>query len=234
LESFTATFTYTAEDPQADGATFSVQNSPAGVVALGAGGGGLGYSGISNSVALEINLYTLQGIALESNGIAYGSDGGAAYAPTGPVSVVSGDPVNFVLTYANGVMSVAMTDLSTAASYATNYYLGAISNYLGATDLGYVGFSGGTGALVSVQQISDFSFTPVFAPPALAVFIPSAGKLLLSWPESASAYHVEQSSDLKAWTTGPAGALISGRYQVTVSLSARGNLFYRLAWAGCQ
>ena len=56
---FTATFTYTASgNKDADGVAFVVQDASTGASALGGDGGGLGYSGISDSVAVALNLYT--------------------------------------------------------------------------------------------------------------------------------------------------------------------------------
>ena len=53
----------------ADGFTFTIQGSPQGLIALGGGGGGLGYTGIANSVAVKFDLYNNAGEG--SNSTAY-------------------------------------------------------------------------------------------------------------------------------------------------------------------
>jgi hypothetical protein len=231
---FTASFTYQATGT-ADGATFMIENSPAGTNALGAGGGGLGYATISNSVALEINLYNFVGIAVETNGITYGNGGGVVYSGTGPVNVSVGDPINFVLSYANGSLSVTLTDTSTSATYTTNYTYGPLTPFLGGTDLGYIGFSGGCGSLTSVQQISNFQFSSVIPPVTLNASSATPGTLVLTWPAGDPTFVLQQTPSLSApvWTTGPTPVVVGGLYQVTVPVSAD-QQFYRLVRIVCQ
>jgi hypothetical protein len=154
--SFTASFTYTGNG-SADGAAFILQNSPAGINALGGVGGSLGYAGITNSLALEINLYNGNG---ENIGIALGTNGiaGAKYGATGPVSVNSGNPIQVGLKWVNGVLTVSLTDTKTLATYATNYTIGSLTPILGGSDLAYIGFSGADGGITSIQTVSDFEF----------------------------------------------------------------------------
>ena len=101
--SFTASFVYIGNG-SADGSAFIVQNYATGSAALGGGGGGLGYFGISNSIALEMNLYTVPGIAAGTNGNTYGVGGGAIYQLTGPVDITTGDPILVQLNFANGIL----------------------------------------------------------------------------------------------------------------------------------
>jgi uncharacterized repeat protein (TIGR01451 family) len=57
---FSTTFTFQISNPStpsADGIAFVIQNSNAGLQALGDGGGGIGYQGITNSLAIEFDTY---------------------------------------------------------------------------------------------------------------------------------------------------------------------------------
>jgi uncharacterized repeat protein (TIGR01451 family) len=57
---FSTTFKFqitNASNPSADGIAFVIQNSEAGLQALGGGGGGIGYQGIGNSLAIEFDTY---------------------------------------------------------------------------------------------------------------------------------------------------------------------------------
>ena len=72
IVSFNAAFVY--QDVTgvngADGVTFCIQNDSNGSTALGAGGGALGYSGITPSFALAMNIY-----APNTRGIGFLQDG---------------------------------------------------------------------------------------------------------------------------------------------------------------
>ena len=84
-----------AGDP-ADGTTFALQNT--GINALGGGGGSMGYTGINNSAAYEINIY-----GGHVRGAAVGANGAINYASVAPVrfegDLTTGDVVNVTLTY---------------------------------------------------------------------------------------------------------------------------------------
>ncbi|MDB6068653.1 MAG: hypothetical protein JWR26_4861 [Pedosphaera sp.] len=235
--SFTASFTYTdLSFGGADGAAFIVQNSSSGFSALGAGGGGLGYGGVSNSSALEINLYGFPGIAPGTNGNTYGTGNGIVYQTTGPVSVTSGHPINFVLNYANGILAVTLTDATTLATYSTNYSIASLTQTLGGTDLAYVGFSGGTGGVASRQHISNFEFNSVIPPVTLAVAPGAPGTLVLSWPSADPSYVLQQATSIDGpvtWLAGPAPVVVGGVNQATVTVAPNGNMFYRLARVVC-
>ncbi len=232
--SFNASFVYTVHTfsiPAADGTTFIIQDCGAATNSVGAGGGGLGFNDITNSLALEMDLYSFVGIAAETNGITFAT-GGPLYGPTGNISLESGDPIQFNLNWASGILTVNMEDLSTSDTYSTNYNLGPVVPILGA-NLGYVGFGGGDGGSVSVQNISDFVFQPVQSGPpgvSLTVSPPSAGSIVLSWPTSATGFGVQQAASLNgSWTSNSAPVVVVGSSNtVTISISGSGTEFYRL------
>ena len=56
---FTNDFAFQLVNPDADGITFTIQNSS--LTALGGSGGSLGYAGIGNSVAVKFDLYNNNG-----------------------------------------------------------------------------------------------------------------------------------------------------------------------------
>jgi hypothetical protein len=88
IAAFNASFIYTdVNGAGADGVTFCLQNDSRGASALGAGGGGLGYAGITPSAALALNIYSpnTPGFSFRTNGTIP-----ASYAPTTPVNLHRG------------------------------------------------------------------------------------------------------------------------------------------------
>ena len=138
-----------------DGLTFTIQNAPAGARAVGNSGGGLGYEGITSSVAVELNLFSLYkvGTFLGVNGTTGASQGG--YLPTGSVSLIAGDPIGVDLFYDGTALRETLTDLTTRASFQTSYAIN-IAAIVGGTTA-YVGFTGGTGLATANQTISNFT-----------------------------------------------------------------------------
>jgi hypothetical protein len=234
-DGFNASFTYTASGNQAaDGTCFIIQNSTAGTNALGAGGGGLGYFGISNSVALQINLYQIVGIAFGTNGNTYGNGGGTIYGPTGGVLVNSGDPINFKLKWVNGVLTVNMKDTVSLQTFTTNYPVGPLSAITGSS-LGYIGFSGGDGGATSIQTVSGFQFQSV-SPMALSVSPVVGNSFTISWPAYDSSFVVQTNTSLSlpnSWGNGPAPITANGVNTITVNVSGGARqVFYRLQRVG--
>jgi fibronectin-binding autotransporter adhesin len=160
---FSVNFTYhlgtaTTGSYIADGMMFVLQN--AGTGALGTGGGGLGYGGITPSIGVGFNIYsfaTPQGIVFGQNGAISPS------ATTGSVNVASLDPIQVNLNYDGSNNLVAtLTDLSTSLSYSATDAVGSLAGYFGGSNTAYVGFTGGSGAGASLQTISDFNYATAF------------------------------------------------------------------------
>jgi len=229
--SFAASFTYQDQGGGgADGVTFIIQNTSASTNALGGFGGSDGYVGISNSVEFVVDLFnsTGPGIALATNGA-----NAVGYGPTGNVSIGSGDPINFIMNYADGIFNVEMTDATTLATYTTNYTVGSLTSIVG-SDLAYVGFTGGDGGITSVQTITNFVFMSVVPPVSLTVSPPNNGNVVISWPAGNPNYELQTTTNLlNTWTIGPSPTETNGTNYVTITPIGRGDKFYRLVLV-CQ
>ncbi len=160
LSGFTASFNYTATpgtaNPPADGIAFVVQNSSA--TALGGGGGGIGYQGITPSAALEFEIYNNTAgyfgrTGFDTNGN-IGENNNLAM-----VNLNSGNPINVTLTYTSGgAITETLLDTVTHATESFNYTqdLGSV---LGNGGNALFGFTGATGGASANQVISNFSLT---------------------------------------------------------------------------
>lgn len=222
--SWTASFIYNSHGGAADGAAFVLQTTNA--TAVGGGGGDLGYHGIpGNSLAFEINLYGGNG---ETPGIGVATNGGTrVYQSAAPVDTTTTNDINVTLHWGNGVLTATLTDMSTLATYTTNYTLGPISGVLGGT-LAYVGFTGADGGATSTQTVRNFQFHSVLPPVSLGVASISGNSIVLTWPNADTNYVLLQSSSLtSAFVTGPAPTVVNGTNRVTVNATSPQE-FYRL------
>lgn len=161
---FNASFVFTVSgDKIADGFTFTLQNDPRGMSALGSGGGYLGYGGVgavTNSVAVEFNFN-------QSNSTGLGTNGGIG-TPTNilnGISLASGQPVGVNLSYDGLALTETLTQ--SGSTFSEVYDTGSLQSVLGGSSA-YVGFTGSDGGGNSTQTVSDFSFqnSPAAVPEA--------------------------------------------------------------------
>ncbi len=169
ISAFTSQFIYTPSgDRSGDGVAFVLQNDPTGASALGAGGGFLGYTGITPSAAVELNIYSPNGI-----GTNYKTNGGVfGYNSTSPVNIAGGDPIQVTLNYDGATLTETLLDTTTLATFTTTYTTN-IAGVVGASTA-FVGFTGGTGAALATQTISGFTFRSTPASP-----VPEPGSVAL-------------------------------------------------------
>jgi hypothetical protein len=181
-DGFSASFVYKATGAAgpnglADGITFTVQNNAP--TALGAGGGGLGYAGMANSAALELNIYLGAGQPIGTNVRVNGVTG--AYISSNPVNLASGDPINVDVVYDADALTFmeTLTDLTSAATYTHTFNVPALSGFIGG-DQAYVGFTGGTGGVGSFQTVENFVFNqqPVPEPGSAILLLSGVGALV--------------------------------------------------------
>jgi hypothetical protein len=177
VASFTTNFTFQLTSAQADGFTFTIQNSSAGVKALGPTGGGLGYGpdstggtpGISNSVAVKYDLYSNAGEGTDSTGLY--TNGASPTTPStdmtsSGVVLTSGDTMAVQITYNGTTLAMTITD-STVNKTFTNSWPVNIPQTIGG-NTAFVGFTGGTGGDTAIQNIKTWTFTST-APPTPSI-----------------------------------------------------------------
>jgi hypothetical protein len=231
-DGFAAFFTYQEADgtaPLADGTTFCVQNAAAGTAALGGGGGELGFTGIENSSAFELNIYSGahggQGIQFGTNGMTPDSPVATLpYYSTSPVNIASGHPINVQVYFNNGTYIVRLFDTVTSASFVTTYNQGAMRGVIGA-DTAIVGFTGATGGLNSIQTVSNFRFSYT-TPPMLSVNT-SGGNAVVSWPVSVSTFfQLQKSASVTGpWTSAGSPTVVGLQNQVTLPATGTSQFF---------
>lgn len=191
--------------PRADGITFTLQN--AGLTALGATGGGLGYQNIGTSVAITFKTYDGNNNP-PPNGYSTILTNGAAVpvsATIAPVNFNSGNVFKAYMTYDGTNLTVVISD-PTAGTTSTATYPINIPTTVGASTA-YVGFTGGTGGANESQQILTWCYGVGLAPTNLTA-TGGANQASLSWTASpgASSYTVLRSST----SGGPYTQIASG------------------------
>ncbi len=139
----------------ADGFSFLLQNSPAGVDALGATGGSLGLSGITSSVAIEFDTYQ-NPTDPNANHVAVNVNGNVAqslFTNTPSLDLNSGATRYAWVDY-NGTTNRLRVFLSATAAKPTTPVLSAsldLTSILGGT--AYAGFTAATGGLANNHRI---------------------------------------------------------------------------------
>ncbi len=166
VQSFTTNFTFQLASASADGFTFVIQN--AGLSALGGNGASLGYGpnpntkttgGIATSVAVKFDFYSNAGEGTDSTGFYLNG-----VTPTVPavdmtssgLSLLSGDTMAAQLTYDGTTLTLNLNDTVTGKSFSYSSAVN-IPSTVGASTA-YVGFTGGSGGLTSIQNIETWTF----------------------------------------------------------------------------
>jgi hypothetical protein len=168
INNFTTDFTFQLTSAQADGITFTIQNSSEGPTALSTFGGGLGYGpytltgapGISNSVAVKFDLYNNNGEGTDSTGLY--TNGASPTTPatdmtSSGVVLSNGDIMAVHVTYDGTTLAMTITDSTVNKSFATRWEV-TIPQTIGG-NTAFVGFTGGTGGETAIQNIKTWTFS---------------------------------------------------------------------------
>lgn len=155
-----------------DGMAFVVQDQ--GLMALGSSGSGLGYSGITRALAVEIDTFCFTGefgcdhISVQTNGVgAISSDDSASLGRAVlPIDVNDGLQHFLRIVYVPGTLAVffegGATPILTVGVDLTDINGDSIADANGCV---LFGFTGATGGVVAQQDITTWSFTDVASLP---------------------------------------------------------------------
>jgi hypothetical protein len=181
VQQFSTNFQFQLTSPSANGFTFAIQG--VGPTALGADGSYLGYGGIAKSMAIKFDLYNSDGEGPDSTGMYLNG-----VSPTVPatdlsstnINLHSGDVFDVQLSYDGITLTEVITDTVTNAS-VTETYTVDIPALVGGTTA-WVGFTGATGGEGAVQEILNWSYSPVAAsePEFFAGFAAAASQMTLN------------------------------------------------------
>jgi hypothetical protein len=169
VSDFTTTFTFRLHGgsvPMADGIAFVIQgNNPR---ALGNAGGDLGSGGIGHSVAIKFKLSDNAGENVNSTGLFLNGDSPTVPMVQGESSVdLSGSGIDLhsqhalqvTLAYDGTRLTETITDTVTQAMF-THTYPVKIPALIGG-NVGYIGFTGGTGANTTVADLLTWTYQTV-------------------------------------------------------------------------
>jgi hypothetical protein len=196
VSNFDTTFTFQMHggtSPSADGMAFVLQGSTPS--ALGGAGGGLGYGsdhpggpqGIPNSIAIKFDLFQNVSEGTNSTGIFFNGDSPTVPSQLGEASIDltssgidlhSQDVFQVRLTYDGTTLTETITD-ETLASHPTftHSYTVDIPSFIGG-NVGYAGFTAGTGGLTTVADVQTWTYSfvePKPGGPRVAAGRPTGG-----------------------------------------------------------
>ena len=215
---FTNDFAFQLVNPDADGITFTIQNSS--LTALGGSGGGLGYAGIGNSVAVKFDLYNNSGEGVGSIGLY--QNGALPTTPASDPSISginlhSGDRFSVHMSYNGATLAMSITDGTTGAVYNTSWPIN-IPQVVG-SNTAYVGFTGATGGLTAVQNIQTWSFLSGTQQQATApTFSPAPGSYAAA--QSVSLSTPTPGAAIRYTTDGSTPTTSSALYSNAIQVSA--------------
>jgi hypothetical protein len=142
-----------------DGLTFVLQN--AGPGAVGIAGGGLGYQGLADSVAVKFDLVDNAGEGVDSVGVFTG--GAEPTVPAAPLDMVglqlhSGHVFRADLSYEAGTLTLGLRDTVTGQELVKTFSVDIPAAVGGST--AYAGFTAGTGELFAPIDVLDWTYVP--------------------------------------------------------------------------
>jgi len=234
VQSFTTTFEFQISGAaQANGFTFCIQNAPKGVNALGGDSTGLGYGGITKSVAVKFNFYDFNGSGANSTGVYTNGDPPISpfidITPSG-ILLNHGDSIQAKITYDGKTLTLNLLDFVTNQTFMMTQPID-IPAAVGA-NTAYVGFTGGTGGLSSSQKLLSWTYATVPSAAAAPVITPNGGTFTST--QSVTLSSTTPSATIYYTLDGSTPSTSSTAYTGPISISSSATLQAIASAAGFQ
>ncbi len=225
ITNFTTDFSFQMSTAQADGMTFTIQNT--GTTALGPSGGGLGYGpdtpggtpGIPKSIAVKFDLYSNAGEGANSTGLYI--NGASPTTPAvslgGNVNLHSGDPFSVHMAYDGTTLTMTIMDLNVPADTFTTSWAVNVPSVVGA-NTAWAGFTAGTGGSTATQDVITWTYTTAQPPAATPTFSPAPGTYASS--QSVSLGDTTSGATIYYTTDGSTPTTSSTKYAAAIAVSA--------------
>ena len=218
VTSFITDFYFQQLNANADGMTFTIQSE--GPTALGGSGGGLGYQGIPNSVAVKFDLFSNAGEGPDSTGLY--TDGASPTLPatdmtSSGVNLHSGDAMWAHIVYNGTNLTLTLTDTVTKAVFTEAFPINIPATVGGNT--AYVGFTGGTGGSTAIQNVLAWDFV---SPATQSVATPTFSPVASSYTSAQTVTITDTTSNATIYytTNGTTPTTTSPVYSVPITVSS--------------
>ena len=218
VTSFITDFYFQQLAANADGMTFTIQGE--GPTADGGSGGGLGYQGIPDSVAVKFDLFSNSGEGPDSTGLY--TDGASPTLPatdmtSSGVNLHSGDAMWAHIVYDGTNLTLTLTDTVTKAVFTEAFPINIPTTVGGNT--AYVGFTGGTGGSTAIQNVLAWDWvSPATQSVATPTFSPIAGSYTSA--QSVTIADTNNSATIYYTTNGTTPTTSSPVYSAPITVSS--------------
>ena len=226
VQAFVTDFYFQETTAAGNGFTFTLQNAPAGVRAIGGvANGGLGYQGISSSVAVKFDLDNDAGEGIDSTGFyingAYPTLPAVDLSASG-IDLHGSDILHAHITYDGTTLTLTLIDTITSVSFTTSQAIN-IPAIVGGISA-YAGFTGGTSpGEAATQTILNWTYVANSTPEAATpTFTPAAGKYVGA--QSVAISDAVSGAAIYYTTNGAAPSKSSSLYAAPIAVSANQTL----------
>ena len=213
ISAFTTNFTVQLANAGDSGFTLAMQE--AGASAVGASGAGLGYGGLTNSVAVA---FSFASGSSQTGLFTNGTIGATTDLSASGINLHGADPIAVHVSYSGSSLAVSEVDVVTSATASQTYSIN-LASALSAPSA-FIGFTAGTASLGASVKLAGWDYEDQTNPASLGLNINNltyydpdmlfadAMKTASSWGSLAKPYDASATVDANGWPMQDAGVMV--------------------------